>query len=322
MNPIGGFLPLESPQSAPRERCHAGAAPLSSGRGCLHQILRTARPRHVRLPFYICDALVAPLAATGTPHEFYAIDDRFRPAAPLEPEDDELAVVVNYFGVMDAFAADESERLGARGAIDDTQAFFRVGSSDRWSFNSARKFFGVPDGAFLYGRFGEDVGDLPPSGSGSCEHLIARLDGRADAWELFKRHEARIDVEPRRISPAADRLLAAVDLECARRRREANFRFLHGSLAAINTIDAPLDEAAADGPMCYPLLPRAAVDRDRLARAGVFVPTLWPEVESRGGGGFAWERDVARRLLPLPVDHRYGAVEMETLVRRLHQVIG
>ena len=321
MKTIGGFLPLEIPEAPRRERCHAGAAALSSGRGCFHQILRTVRPRRVLLPFYICDALLAPLAAAGTPHEFYAIDEAFEPAAPLDPADGELAVVVNYFGVLSDASARESARLGARGAVDDTQAFFRRGSSDRWSFNSARKFFGVPDGAFLYGPF-DGAGDLPPSESGDCDHLVARLGDDARAWDLFKAHERRIDVEPRRISAASARLLAAVDMECARRRREANFLFLHESLGADNAVALPLAGAAAGGPMCYPFLARAEVDRDRLARDGVFVPALWPEVAARGGGEFAWERQVARRLLPLPIDHRYGAAEMETLTGRLRQVIG
>ncbi len=322
MIPIGGFLPLEIPEAPRRERWHAGAAALSSGRGCFHQILRTVRPRRVLLPFYICDALLAPLAAAGTAHAFYAIDEGFEPAAPLDPTDGDLAVVVNYFGVLSDACARESARIGARSAVDDTQAFFRRGSSDRWSFNSARKFFGVPDGAYLYGPF-DGAADLPPSGSGDCEHLVARLgEDAARAWELFKAHERRIDLEPRRVSAASARLLAAVDVDCARRRREANFLFLHDALGADNAITLPLARAAADGPMCYPFLPRVEIDRDRLARDGVFVPTLWPEVAPRGGGGFAWERQVARRLLPLPIDHRYGAAEMETLVTRLRQVIG
>ena len=323
MNTIGGFLPLEIQTVPGREPCHAGAAALSSGRGAFHAILRTARPRRVLLPFYICDAMLAPLAASRTPYELYAIDEGFLPARPLEPADGELAVVVNYFGVLAPFAAREAERLGARAAIDDTQAFFRRGSSGRWSFNSARKFFGVPDGAVLYGPIA-NLDALPASDVGDCAHLVARLEARdADAaWALFKQHEARIGIEPQRISAVSERLMAAADLECARRRREANFLLLHDALGGANAIGLPLADAAADGPMCYPFLAHADVDRDRLARAGVFVPALWPEIGARSGSDFAWERQAARRLLPLPIDHRYGAAEMETLVRRLRQVIG
>jgi len=33
-------------------------------------------------------------------------------------------------------------------------------------------------------------------------------------------------------------------------------------------------------------------------------------VVSRPVAGFEWERELAARLLPLPVDHRYGSADM------------
>ncbi len=203
--------------------------------------------------------------------------------------------------------------------MDDTQAFFRRGAAGVRSFNSARKFFGVPDGAYLYGVDGID--DLPPSDSDDFDHLLARRAGDASAWEQFKRHEARVGVEPRRMSAVTDRLLRSIDMEGARRARRANFEYLHGALRSLNEIALPLDGVAAAGPMCYPFLPAADLDRESLARAGVFVPTLWPELDARPSAGFEWERRVARRLLPLPIDHRYGEADMDTIVRRMRQVL-
>ena len=80
------------------------------------------------------------------------------------------------------------------------QAFFRRGTPDAWSFNSARKFFGVPDGAFLYGP-ATGIEPLPPSDNDDCEHLLTRIAGNDGlAWSQFKAHEARIGIEPRAIS--------------------------------------------------------------------------------------------------------------------------
>ncbi len=321
MTAIGGFLPLEASAAPVRQPYHADGVALASGRGCFHAVLRDVRPRRVVLPFYVCDAVVQPLLASGTPFEFYAVDECFCPGVDLEPSGGELALVVNYFGVQSAVVASLSERLGDRVVIDDTQAFFRRGTHGIWSFNSARKFFGVPDGAFLYGPVA-GVGDLPPSDSGDCSHLISRRAGEdADAWEQFKRHEARVGVEPRRMSEVTDRILRAVDMEYAKLARQRNFARLHEALGALNTIALCLDVVAVEAPMCYPFLPAADVDRGKLADAGLFVPMLWPEIESRPPSGFEWERLVARRLLPLPIDHRYGAADMDTIVRRLHQVL-
>jgi hypothetical protein len=321
MTAIGGFLPLEVPPVIVAEPYHAEAAALASGRACWHVVLRACRPRRVLLPFFICDAVLQPLVATGTPFEFYAIARSFRPANMSEPADDELILVVNYFGVLTAFAEDCARRQPDRVVVDDTQAFFRRGRRDAWSFNSARKFFGVPDGAFLYGP-ADGIGELPPSDAADCDHLLTRLAGDdGEAWEQFKRHEARIGIEPRAMSAISRRLLAAVDMSRARRKREENFGLLHARLGAVNTIALPLDGFGSDGPMCYPFLPVADVDRRALNRLGIFVPTLWPEIESRTGRGFDWERHVAQRLLPLPIDHRYGSDAMDTLAHSVLQVL-
>jgi len=213
------------------------------------------------------------------------------------------------------------QEFGSRVAVDDTQAFFRRGRNDVWSFNSARKFFGVPDGGFLYGP-AEHVCELPPSDSADCDHLLSRWAGDDPrAWEQFKQHEARIGIEPRVMSIVSRRLLGAVDMDRARRRRQANFQELHRRLRAHNAIALPLDTVGSDGPMCYPFLPTLDVDRRALTRLGILVPTLWPEISCRREPGFDWERQIARRLLPLPIDHRYGLAEMERVAEALLQVL-
>lgn len=318
MRTIGGFLPLEiAPAAGP---CHPGAAALASGRACWHVILRTCRPSHVLVPFYVCDAVLQPLYATGTPFTFYQITESFQP--DIEgPEPGELMLVVNYFGLLTSFVAAFADSHPGRVVVDDTQAFFRRGNPDVWSFNSARKFFGVPDGGFLYGP-AAGIDELPPSDSADCDHLLTRLAGNdRRAWEAFKEHEARIGIEPRAMSVVTARLLGATDMSRARCRRRSNFEALHRRLAPINTIALSLDMAPADdGPMCYPFLPATDVDRQGLGERGVFVPMLWPEIEGRHDPGFGRERLIARRLLPLPIDHRYGPDDMNELCEALFQV--
>jgi len=218
---------------------------------------------------------------------------------------------------VDRCADSQPDRM----VVDDTQAFFRRGRPDAWSFNSARKFFGVPDGGFLYGR-AVGLDGLPPSDTADCDHLLTRLSGDDSlAWEQFKRHEARIGIEPRAMSVISARLLGGVDMAGARHSRQSNFETLHRRLGPLNTIAVSLNAVAGDGPMCYPFLPASDVDRSALSRLGVFVPTFWPEVGARPAPGFEWERLIARRLLPLPVDHRYGPCDMEKVCQALLQVL-
>jgi hypothetical protein len=273
------------------------------------------------VPFYVCNAVLEPLDVTRTPYSFYSITGSFRPDPSQEPAGGELLLVVNYFGVMASAVSAVDSAFPGRVVVDDTQAFFRRGRPGAWSFNSARKFFGVPDGAFLYGP-ANDVRKLPPSDIADCDHLLTRLAGDDEiAWEQFKRHEAHIGVEPRAMSIVTMRLLGAVDMPRARQRRRSNFDTLHRRLGPINTIELPLDHAAGEGPMCYPFLPAVEVDRVELARLGVFVPTLWPEIQHRLEPGFERERLLARRLLALPIDQRYGPDDMERLCHVLLQVL-
>jgi hypothetical protein len=318
MSAIGGFLPLEIAPAG--DLYHAAAAALTSGRACWHVILRTCRPSRVHLPFYICDAVLQPLRAAATPFAFYRLDDALQPDLDGDPAAGELLLVVNYFGIMTAIVDSYAETHADRVVVDDTQAFFRRGTAHAWSFNSARKFFGVPDGAFLYGP-AAGIDSLPPSASADCDHLLTRLAGDDEtAWELFKAHEARIDIEPRAMSVLSARLLGASDMAGARCRRVLNFEVLHRRLGRLNTLPISI-EMAGEGPMCYPFLPAHDVDRDRLSRLGIFVPVLWPEIAHRREAGFDRERLLARRLLPLPIDQRYRQDDMNRVADAIDRVL-
>ena len=317
MKPIGGFLPLELPP--PAAPYHVDAAALASGRACWHAILRSCRPSRVLVPFYICDAVLQPLYATDTSFTFYPITEAFAPDGGCEPGPGELMLIVNYFGLVTPIADEYARSFPERVVVDDTHAFFRRGSPARWSFNSARKFFGVPDGGFLYGP-ARGIDRLPPSASADCGHLLARLDDDEHAWEQFKEHERRIGIELRAMSLVSERLLGAADMSRARCRRRANFEALHRRIGSINTIGLSVD-LTDSAPMCYPFLPAADVDRTALNRIGVFVPALWPELEGRSEPGFNRERLIGRRLLPLPIDQRYGPDDMDALCNALDRIL-
>ena len=232
-------------------------------------------------------------------------------------------LVVNYFGVLTAGRRGRARRSSGPGR---RRRHTGVSSARRgpttWSFNSARKFFGVPDGGFLYGP---GTGRRRPAAE-RRRRLRSPADAagrrRRRAWDQFKRHEDRIGIEPRAMSVMSARLLEAPSTWVVRAAAAtSNFETVHRQLGPLNTIELSLDAVASDGPMCYPFLPASDVDRDALGRLGVFVPRLWPEIESRREPSFEWERLVARRLLPLPIDHRYGPCEMEKLCQTLLQVL-
>jgi hypothetical protein len=308
MTAVGGFFELETCRGG--GPWHRGSVALTSGRACLRAVLELTRPARVFVPFYICDAALEPLRLLGIPFEFYRLTPSLDPAPEGWPADAGV-LYVNYFdmktGEADRFAA----ALGSRAIVDDTQAFFRRGRRSGWSFNSARKFFGVPDGAYVYGPRAGDVRPAAPNDTVPAAHLSSRLAGEQElAYQQYVAAEAQVSVDVRLPSRAASRLLEGIPYEEVRTARRRNFAQLHERLAAVNTlaVDLRLDVDAA--PFCYPFLPSRPSLHQALWQRQIFVPRLWPEVASRPGGPFAWERDLAARLLPLPIDHRYGHDDM------------
>lgn len=317
MKYIGGYFELDLPRG--RGSLHPDALALCTGRACMAVILQHDRPSKVRLPFYMCDALLVPMREAGIPVEFYALDARLRPVDLEAPKPGELLVAVNYFGLQSTLVSELAERHGRRLVADHTQAFFdKPAAAAHWMFCSARKFFGVPDGAYLYAPEALDIRPLPNSQS-DIRHLVNRLIGRQQTgYRQVRRYEQGIDCRIRAISPLSERLLSAMDYAEARRRRRENYAVLHAQLAEYNRFDATLAPDAT--PFCYPLLLPHPTDRAALARHRLYVPTLWDDVLKRKTSGFAFERDFAARLLPLPVDHRYGPDDMEDALRRLRKV--
>jgi hypothetical protein len=285
----------------------------------LRLALSVLRPACVHVPFYACDAILEPLRAQGLPYQFYSLDERLEPARGLDPAPGEVAVVVNYFGLKGEEIRTLTGRLDRALIVDDTQAFFEVGYPGAWSFNSARKFFGVPDGAYLYAPVpvaGPPVRNPTPG----WDHLIAQMEGRQEeAFRRFTAAEADVTSEVRRLSVGAELLLATIDYREAATCRRANFDRYEAALGSANRLVLPLPSVAV--PLSYPFLPDRTVDRRSLYDQGIYLPTYWHDCLDRPGAGFEWERDLSTRLLPLPVDQRYRAEDVGRVVAAITELL-
>ena len=317
MKYIGGFLELELPGGS--GSWHPNAIALSTGRACLAAILRHVKPRTVRMPFYLCDALLSPVLEAGIRLDFYHLDKQLRPVRLRAPGPGELLVAINYFGLQTAMIRTFVKRFGDRLVADYTQAFFEKPAAGQWAFYSARKFFGVPDGAYLYSAEAVDL-HPPPNPASDIRHLVNRLVGRQQTgYRQVRRFEQKMDGSIRRMSVLSERLLSAIDYPEARRRRRENYLLLHRKLAKHNLFHAALPADAT--PFCYPLLLDRPIDRWLLARHRLYVPTLWEDVWRRRAPGFDVERKFARHLLPLPIDQRYGPENMVDALQRFQKVV-
>ena len=311
---IGGFFELELPHSG--SQLHPQAHALSTGRACMMVMLRHLAPSRVHVPFYTCDAALEPFVRLGIETTFYALDESLFPQKLPDLVEGEYILWIDYFGVCGEHTQRIKERFGAKALLDDTHAFFRTGHPGHWSFTSARKYFGVPDGAFLYAPVPLDVQAERFKDISLTHGLLRRFGRQKEAFEAFKLYERSLGCSVYRISEVSEGMLRGVDITRVAEARYRNFGYLHSALGKHNQLQLPLNQVS-DVPFCYPYLPNSPINRNSLYANGIFIPSLWLDTCTRNVDGFAFEKHISRELLPLPIDHRYTPADLQRMVNYL-----
>lgn len=308
MEPIGGFFELELPRG--KSRCHGDALGLTSGRSCLNLIIQESNPKKIYLPYYSCDSLLEPIRLSGIAYEYYRVNSLLDPILPNYLNTQDYILYINYFGLKTTRLKALVGMFGKRLIVDNTQAFFENGYSGQWVFNSCRKFFGVPDGAFLYSPH-KILRTLRKNTHIRCDYLLNRLLGKdAIAYRQFLRRESEINIEPRYISELSIRILSNVNFSQVKKTRRSNFEFLHSQLGPYNRFKC--DYPSESVPLCYPFLPPKTIDKKIFYDQKIYIPTYWKRLTKKRT--FKLENDFADRLLPLPVDHRYNHYDLQRVV--------
>ena len=314
MRPIGGFLDFEIGRS--RGPAYHTTLALNSGRACLAYIIDNARPSKIFLPYYSCDALLTPVLDRNIEYEYYALNESLEIAElPACLDSRDMLLYVNYFGLKDDYACELATKFGDGLIVDDTQAFFRRGYESCWSFNSVRKFFGVPDGGYVYCPAGCSSHDLEPE-QADYAYLVKRMLSEDGAYAAYLEHESVVSCQIRRISDFSAHILRCIDYDSVAKIRRRNFFQLHDALVGHNEIDFTIGPQQV--PLYYPFL-SARLNRERLLSSGINIPRLWPEIESREALEYVFERRLSICMSALPVDQRYGPTEMSQVVTKVRE---
>jgi len=312
ISPIGGFFELE--RFFKNSMYHDKSIALTSGRACISLILKLEHPKRIYIPYYTCNAVIDPIETLGIEYIFYEIDKDLEPKRIPNLNNDDLFLYINYFGLKGEYCNKIITNLGKKVVIDNTHNFFHKGWSGIYSFTSARKYFGIPDGAFLYGIPKNYAEKILRNNNVSILPNIAKLEGRINSYNLYKESESLFDSEVKRISYISEIILSNIDYEQVAKKRVDNYNYLHDNLGSINTFfTQPLHKD--DTPFCYPFVPKKYIEKKMLHKLGLFIPSFWLDVSSRAISGFKFEKHLSTNMLPLPVDHRYSKNEMKTIVR-------
>lgn len=316
---IGGYLELERFEGP---MLHEGDVALNCGRACLEYLIELRGIRTVWLPDFLCSSVPNLCRKTGVTVRVYRIGEGFRPAYDFEVTEGEWLYLVDYYGQLSQVDVGTAlEFSGGRLIVDESQGYYREPWGEADTIYTCRKWFGVADGAFLCTHDGTrlDHGLARSESFGHMGFVLGRFE--RTAGEFFaesKDNNARFaDETMAGMSVLTENLLHAVDYEAIKDRRRENWSVLDSALGFSNHLSLAFPEV----PFMYPyMVIDARGVRSRMADENVFVPTLWPNVLDDSGVG-PTAIDFSNNILPLPVDQRYGACDMERVLEVLSRCL-
>jgi len=311
MEAIGGYFSLELPL---REEYHKGALRLNTGRNCLEYILRSREYKKVYIPYYTCEVILEPFKKTGTEYEYYHINSELELLSDISVGKDEALLYTNYYGLKQRYVEYLVERYGNQLIVDNTQAFYAKPFEGIDTFYTCRKFFGVPDGAYLYCDKVLDEYIKQDYSYDRMTHLMKRIDLSAgEGYKDFRKADDGLDNQPiLRMSKLTERLMQSIDYDDVAKKRRANFMQLHNALCDSNRLNLPLDNDSVS--MVYPYMVSQEGLREKLIENKIFVARYWPNVLDWKEKG-SIEYQLTEQMLPLPIDQRYGEEEMNRIIK-------
>jgi hypothetical protein len=315
MKEIGGYIEFEQNRMP---MMHENAIALNCGRNCLAYLIQTRKIKKIALPYFLCDSVMDTCEREKVDISYYHIDEHFLPIN-LKLKENEWLYFVNYYGqISNEIIAQYAARY-PRIIVDHAQAYYQVALKGVDTLYTCRKFFGVPDGGFLY-TDATIKGHLAQDESFERMHfLLGRYERTAN--EFYKEYSANnhlFSQEPvKRMSKLTDNLLHAIDYDYIKQKRTENFAYLHSKLGGINRLDVKL----AEGAYMYPFYVKNGRDiRKYLQAEKIYIPVLWPHVmkccEEK-----SLEYQMADSILPLPVDQRYNIEDMLYMLGRIMKCI-
>lgn len=311
---IGGYFEFEQLIS---KEYYSDLIAVNNARCALLYIIKAKHYRKVYLPYFLCDSVKLMLEREHIPYEEYRIDRMLLPQFERNLKSDEVLYLVNYYGYLSDSKILEMKELYGNIVIDNAQAFFAKPVTGIDTLYSCRKFFGVPDGGYVYTdavlneTIPEDIS------KDRMRHLLGRFEGRSasDYYADFcNNDESFKTMGLRRMSKLTHNILGAVDYDKVKQRREENYRILSDALGEMNRLKIQ----SPPGPYAYPFyMENGMKTKKALAKEKIYVATLWPNALNTG---LDTEIDLAENILPLPCDQRYSEEDMERVINTLLKI--
>lgn len=309
MKEIGGYIELDT-YTGPM--LYEDGIKLNCGRNALAYIIKAKNINKINVPKFMCDSNDKVLIENGVEVIYYNIGLDFKPQIK---DYDGWLYVVNFYGQL---TNEYILTLGKNVIVDNAQAYFQRPVKGVDTIYTCRKFFGVPDGAILYTDKLIEI-NLMDESYNRMNFLLGRFERTAsEFYKDYVDNNHFFKDEPIKImSKLTENLLHGLDYDVIKKKRTENFSYLNSKLASMNKLTLKIPEGA----FMYPLyIDNGFEIRKKLQDKKIFIPTLWPAVFNLCSENDL-EYDMAKNILPIPVDQRYGIDEMNIIINSILELL-
>ena len=314
MNEIGGYLEFEQLVS---NEYYSNLIRLNSARNALYYVILAKKIKKLYIPSFLGDSISNFLEKREIEFSFYSVNEQLHPPLTLKLKEDEYLYVVNFYGQLTNARIHQLKVHYERIIVDNTQSFFQRPVQQVDTIYSCRKYFGVPDGAYLSTNSTLAIELKFNEVSNRMGHLLGRVEhGANEHYNDYKEAEKEIDEQQlMQMSPITANLLGALPYDSIVEKRNENYQFLHANLKEFNLLQFLIPYA----PFCYPLFVKNAQKlRERLLEKKIYVPLYWQQVIDHQEAG-EMEKLYALEILPLPCDQRYSPEQLTIIIDEIKE---
>lgn len=333
MKEIGSIFPLydKCQESGAHNNVLSGRKLFSFCREAIYIIAKKemANGKKAMLPKYTCDTVIAPFQELGYDYQFYPVCKDLTIDIPKAKEifsahHPNLIVVHPYFGMdltkQEQNMLEEMHEGGCEIILDLTQCLF---STMRLPFikyyvGSIRKWFAIPDGAFL-----ETPDEMEVFGIENDEIVSLQTKAMKLRGEYFQTGDTNVKDESIRLSHEVERfmtrpitphamasvskeILACEDAYTQQKIRIENYKRLYEGLKDVKDIELIADiSRLTTAPLFFPFrVDDIAAMQKKLARKAIYARLIWEKED---------------RILTITVDQRYDLSDMDRVVAAIKE---
>lgn len=297
---------------------HDQALALNCARNCLAYVIEAKNIKKIAIPKFLCGSVARTCRNNDVEVIYYSIGEDFLPY-DIELKGDIWLYLVNYYGQINNRKIGEIKKKYNNLIVDNVEAFFQPPVKNVDTIYTCRKFFGVPDGGFLYTDTLIKRTLEQDKSAERMTHLLGRFEDTASSfYNIYKDNERGFKTLPlKKMSMITENIMRSYDYDKIKKIREENYTYLHKKLSKHNKLTLKIPQGA----FMYPLyISNGDRVRRELQKKNIYVPTLWPDVFNVCDE-IDLEYDMAENILPLPCDQRYNMETMKYLVLEVERCL-